>query len=365
MGATFVFPFPGNAPRELVLELAGKVAARPWGFVGDSSMQLVAVALEEFSRDAPAFPVVTFFGPNGCGKSLLAHGIARLRARREPHNRPAVFTGGSFSQSFGLALETNSIAEFRRRVQSHRTLAIDDVQRLTGRNGAQEELVYAMDAMERRGEPVVITADESLQYDGSFLPALRSRLLGGLTISVGPLDTSGLSLLASWTAQRFGMHLEPQICAALAEQFTAERGTSTVASSTADFINYVLRLLHLLLKEQLTPGKALTKLSAMKERQVPSPRLIVQRVAKRFAVRPSDLRGPGRYRNLAQARSVAMYLLRRLTGQTLQQVATYFGRSDHTTVLHACRQLERRLRSDKGLRQIVDELTQGLGQASE
>jgi chromosomal replication initiator protein len=80
---------------------------------------------------------------------------------------------------------------------------------------------------------------------------------------------------------------------------------------------------------------------------------IAAATAKYFSVRLSDLRSPSRRRLVVTARDVAIYLARRLTGESLKQIGHFFGGRDHSTVMHGCRKTESLLKTDPGVRQAV------------
>jgi chromosomal replication initiator protein len=88
----------------------------------------------------------------------------------------------------------------------------------------------------------------------------------------------------------------------------------------------------------------------------PSLERIVQRVGGYFRVEPRRLCSSGRSREVLLPRQVSMYLARRLTDLSLEQIGAYFGGRDHSTVLHACRKVERALADDAGLEGAVRRL---------
>jgi hypothetical protein len=96
----YVFEFPGCAPKELAQ--CADDPLRPWGFVGDNSSRLVEVALREFRSAEPTFPLTTFRGGRGVGKSLLAHGAARLLATHHPRGTVSIYTGSLPSKQIRL-----------------------------------------------------------------------------------------------------------------------------------------------------------------------------------------------------------------------------------------------------------------------
>jgi chromosomal replication initiator protein len=92
----------------------------------------------------------------------------------------------------------------------------------------------------------------------------------------------------------------------------------------------------------------------------PSLHEIALATARHFAIRLSDLRSPVRRRSLVAARGVAVYLARRLTHESLQQIGSYFGGRDHTTVMHSYRKTEELIDRDPAIREAVESLQKSL-----
>jgi len=79
-------------------------------------------------------------------------------------------------------------------------------------------------------------------------------------------------------------------------------------------------------------------------------------VTERFDVRLSDLQGRRRSRSIAFPRQVCMYLARRLTHHSLEEIGGFFGGRDHTTVLHANKLISRRRETDGPFRSRIDQI---------
>jgi chromosomal replication initiator protein len=92
----------------------------------------------------------------------------------------------------------------------------------------------------------------------------------------------------------------------------------------------------------------------------PTVERIAQRVGNYFRVEQKHLQSPRRYQKVLLPRQVGMYLARRLTGLSLQQIGSYFGGRDHSTVLHACRKIEQKLARDVILSGVVKQLAADL-----
>lgn len=91
--------------------------------------------------------------------------------------------------------------------------------------------------------------------------------------------------------------------------------------------------------------------------------LIQKAVAARFDVSPADLVGDSRRREFARPRQVGMFLARALTGKSYGEIARRFGRSDHTTAIHAVRTIEALCGSDIALSSGIEALTSEIKEA--
>ena len=90
---------------------------------------------------------------------------------------------------------------------------------------------------------------------------------------------------------------------------------------------------------------------------VPSPSLIIEYICRYYDVDEEQVRGQGRKRDLMEARQTAMYLIRRMTNLSLNDIGKEFGDRDHTTVLHSLDQVEKKMRSDPAYAEKVKEIT--------
>ena len=67
-----------------------------------------------------------------------------------------------------------------------------------------------------------------------------------------------------------------------------------------------------------------------------------------------------RKKELVEARQISAYLAREVLGKSLSSIGLYLGGRDHTTILHACNNIEDRIKSDKRVKQVVDSIKKEL-----
>jgi chromosomal replication initiator protein len=228
---------------------------------------------------------------------------------------------------------------------------VDDVHRLAGRGPAQQFLLGAIDALVRRGALVLLTLRQAPQATSGLMPRLASRLAGGLVVRVHPPGLEARRQIVRDVAHTMRLSLDDDAVVRLADDVSHLPGT---AANLRGVVMSAAAQHDIGSNHADQPGKP-------KSRQKPSgPKLIWQgvtsAVGKQFGFSISQLKGKSRRKTIAEARGLAMHLLRQLTGASYAEIGRYFGGRDHTTVLHACQKLTSLLAKDDAMRRLADEL---------
>jgi chromosomal replication initiator protein len=330
----------GNSPAGGgVLEASDFIAGPENRLAGAATQWLLDSAERSYS------PLV-LHGPPGSGKSLLAHGFAESC-------EDAVFTtGADFVREVATAIDKNTLTEFRERYRSAGLVVIEDLTDLADRRSAQRELINLLDVLELREVPVVVTSRLPPSEIADLPPALRSRLAGGLQIALAPPGIAARAEILHRLAAGREMEIEPAAVQLLAE-------------SVAGTVPELQGALHEL--AATTEGDGVLGLADIRRfldlrraRRQPNIATVIKVVAKYYGLKPTKLTGPARSRQVSLARSMAIYLGRQLTGQSLEGLGKYFGNRDHSTVLYNYRTLAGRLETDAELRAAVDHLQREL-----
>ena len=87
---------------------------------------------------------------------------------------------------------------------------------------------------------------------------------------------------------------------------------------------------------------------------------VQRKVAEHYDVRIADMTGKRRPAHIAFARQVAMFISRRQTKNSLQDIGEAFGGRDHGTVIHACKTVQARMEKEESLRQVIGFLESSL-----
>lgn len=334
-------------PRLLHTGNAGSAVLRE--FIAGEENVLVKSLLPMLARSDHSFSPLLLCGPTGAGKTMLAMGLVQHWKELHPTAKTLVITAADFARAHANAIETASQIDFRQKFASLSLVVLDDVQHLASKPGAQQEWRTVLDSLIQRSTRVIVTSRLSPVEMADFSVDLRSRLSGGLVVPLAwPARETRREMITRFFAAR-----QQAVNAACLDRLASEvTGPPAQLFATLSQFAHTAQVDRRLLDEQLIA-------ELLDERQAAievTPRAIVAAVAKTFHLKVSDLKGSSRRQSIAEARGVAMYLIRQLTGSSYQEIGRQFAGRDHTTVLHACQKTIERVSADPALKQTLDTL---------
>lgn len=346
-------------------------------FIVDEPNVLALAAVEAMLGElASPPPLVVLHGPSGVGKSHLAAALARTWQSSHADARVVAVTGADFARRWGRSAEdeddndtsddddatggavTGDDATKHRRVawSGVRLFVLDNVDDLAGKPAAQSALCEALDAIVAGGGRAIVTARRKPSRDQRLTRRLASRLAGGLNVPLAKLGKAGRIAVLAELALARGLSLSPA-------ELTLLAGASP--ASVSELAGLLTRL-DLAARSE---GHALDE-SRIREHLAacgktgPTARTVTLRTAEHFGVKASDLRSPSRRKEIVTARSVAMYLIRDLLGESLQAIGRHFSGRDHATVSHNVEKVARQLaEGDAEICQAVTRIRERLAEA--
>lgn len=287
----------------------------------------------------PAYSPLVLHGPSGTGKSHLAQAVA------QSHQNATYIHAADFARELAASIDQGTVNQWRTKYRSAQLLVLEDLTQLVDRQAAQTELLHTLDELEAQQVPVVITSRLPPSEITQLPPALRSRLSGGLEIPLSPPSAASRKILLQRLAAARGIRVSPGALQLLATGLDA-----TVPELRGILVEIEM---HSPGNRVINTQRARRFLTDRRARLRPSLQQVASCVAKYFGLKRSQLCGSSRRQQVAFARSVAIYVGRQLTGKSLKALGEYFGRRDHTTILHSYRTIEARLANDRQLRSAV------------
>jgi chromosomal replication initiator protein len=292
-----------------------------------------------------AFNPLFLHGGTGLGKTHLMHALGQEYQARHPGARVVYMSAEKFMFEFVAAMRAKDTFSFKQWLRAADVLLIDDVQFIAGKESTQEEFFHTMNELITAGRRLVIRADRSPQDLDGIESRILSRLSWGLVADVNPADFELRLNIITKKLETMPQAQVPQEVVL----FLAKRISSNVRELEG--------ALNRVVAYALLSGKpidleftqaTLADLLRANQRRVTIDE-IQRRVSDHYRIRQSEMSSARRAREVARPRQIAMYLAKQLTPRSLPEIGRRFGGRDHTTVIHAVRQIEKLRQTDAEL----------------
>lgn len=289
---------------------------------------LAAKGFASGEMDSPR--TLILHGSTGLGKSHLLEGIAHQRRISFPGSKILLQTAEEFANDFLEALRTHKQSPFRKRMRSLDLWLIDDLEGLVGKQKTQEEFATTLDALSRLGATVVLSLQKSPQDTIGIIPELKTRLCGGLVCGLSPMDLpQRRQFLSQLLAQGPKLVVDEGLLDLMARRV---RGSGRECEGMVQTLKHHAWATGTPPNESMVRG--LSDTHQRTDRKVLGVAEIVEAVGQLVGVSTAQMRDKSRSPKPSQARLLAMYYAKELTGATAKEVASWFGRQ-HSTILSA------------------------------
>ncbi len=324
-------------------------------FVSGKSNQLARAAALQVSDHPTSYNPLFVYGGVGLGKTHLIQAIGNQILEQNPAAKIRYIHAETYVSDVVRAYQHKAFDEFKRHYRSLDLLLIDDIQFFGGKNRTQEEFFYLFNTLIDAKKQVVITCDTFPKEMAGIEERLISRFGWGLTVALEPPELEMRVAILLAKAHSVGMRMDEQVAFFIAKHIRSNvRELEGALKRVLAYSNFHAQEISLTLAKE-----ALRDLLAVQNRQI-SIENIQKTVADYYKIRISDMYSKKRSRAIARPRQVAMALAKELTQMSLPEIGGNFGGRDHTTVLHACRQVAKLRESLPALNHDVNFLLQVL-----
>jgi chromosomal replication initiator protein len=313
-------------------------------FVAGKANQLARAAGMQVAEHPTSYNPLFVYGGVGLGKTHLVQAIGNDILQRNPAARIRYAHAETYVSDVVRAYQHKAFDDFKRYYRSLDLLLIDDIQFFGGKSRTQEEFFYLFNTLIEAHKQVVITCDTYPKEISGLEERLISRFGWGLTVALEPPELEMRVAILLSKAAGSGLKIDEQVAFFIAKHIRSNvRELEGALKRVAAYSSFHGQEITLAVAKE-----ALRDLLAVQNRQI-SIENIQKTVADYYKIRISDMHSKKRTRAVARPRQVAMALAKELTQLSLPEIGSNFGGRDHTTVLHACRQIVK-------LRESVPEL---------
>jgi len=321
--------------------------------VGSSNRFAHAAAVAVANNPAGAYNPLFIYGPSGLGKTHLLYAIASEIHRQHPESSIIYIKGDQFTNELISALQEGRNVEFRNKYRNADLFLMDDIQFIGGKPSTEEEFFHTFNTLFEAKKQIVLTSDRPPHEMLRLEDRLRTRFEWGLIADIQPPDYETRMAIIKNKAISLGLEMPDDVCSYIAENITTNvrqiEGTVKKILAYRDLSNMTV--------DVPSVSRAIKDMYKGKTETLPTPSLIIAEVSRFYSIEESVLRGTLKNKGTAEARQIAMYLIRKLTNLSLPDIGREFGK-DHSTVIYALRKVEQTL-SDQtsGLQDTIRDIT--------
>lgn len=301
--------------------------------VGAGNQFAHAACMAVAEQPAKAYNPLFIYGDTGLGKTHLLNAIGNYVAERTDL-RIAYLTTEQFTNEVINSIRYDKMMDLRKRYRHIDMLMIDDIQFLAGKERTQEEFFHTFNALYEAHKQLVLSSDRFPKDMPDIEERLRSRFEWGLIADLQPPDVETRIAILRKKSEDEGITLPEDVI-----QFLA----TTMKSNIRELEGSLVRLgaYASLTGQTITLEMAKNVLRDLigTKKKIVSMDDIQETVGARFHVKIADLKSRRRSKTLVHPRQIAMYLCRELTDSSYPEIGRQFGGKDHTTIIHACKQI--------------------------
>jgi chromosomal replication initiator protein len=323
--------------------------------IGASNQFAHAACMAVANQPGDHYNPLFIYGGVGLGKTHLVNAIGHRAAAQRAGSKIVYLSSESFMNELIASLRRDKMDEFKTKFRNVDVLILDDVQFIAGKERTQEEFFHTFNSLYESRKQIVITSDKFPKEIPGLEDRLRNRFEWGLIADIQPPDMETRVAILQKKAEAEAIQLPSDVAIFLATNIQSNvrelEGSLTRLGAFASLTKSIITL-------ELT--KEVLQNTLKSSRTEVTIENIQKTICDYFNIKITDLKAKRRTQNIALPRQVAMYLCRKHTETSFPAIGNKFGGRDHSTVIHASRTIEKRIKEDPHMQKTIEKLERNL-----
>lgn len=325
---------------------------------GPNNRLAYAAAVAVADQPGVAYNPLFIHGGVGLGKTHLLQAICQKILNANPDYKILYVSCDAFMNQFFECVRSGEMSEFHQRYRHVDMLVIDDIHFLADKERSQEEFFHTFNELYQRDKQIVLSSDAAPNEIPKLEERLVSRFNWGLVAQVGkPCFETRIAILKA-KAQLRSVEVPDDVLELIA---------SRIDTNARELEGAITNLIAHSKLQNLPIGMDLAR--EMLGAEAPAPRnnqvtlqVIIDAVTNFYNVKLQDLQSRRRHKSITEPRQICMWLARKNTRFSLEEIGGYFGGRDHTTVMHSIKTVDGRSETDPTYAAQVQQLNEQIQQ---
>ena len=299
------------------------------------------------------------YGNSGMGKTHLMQAIGHYVQNCSIKKKVVYTTSENFTNELIHSIQTKTTESFRNSYRNVDILLIDDIQFFKRKESSQEEFFSTFNILYNNQKQIVITSDKPPKDLDGIEKRLVSRFEGGLTVDISIPDYETRVAIVENKIQRDGTKLSKEIinfiCESIVDNIRSLEGAITKLLAFSSF--------HTINTDEIDINLAKDILSSLISKKIESLTLdnIKDKVCEKYKISSKDIFSKTKRKDIVFPRQIGMYLSNFLIPQlALINIAQYYKRKDHSTVINARRLIQKKMKEDKSFYLEIQRLIESI-----
>lgn len=321
--------------------------------VGNNNKFAHSASLAVAEAPGETYNPLYLYGGAGLGKTHLMHSIGHFILNQNPDKKVLYATSEQFTNEVIESIRSGNAANMNKFREKYRTvdvLLIDDVQFIIGKESTQEEFFHTFNVLHSAGKQIILSSDKPPKEMETLEERFRSRFEWGLIADIQPPDYETRMAILKKNAENYSREINEDIFKYIATNIKSNirelegAYNKVIAFSKLNNVEITLDNVEEALKDIISPNA---------KRQI-TPKIIIDIVADHFGITYEDIISKRRNSELVQPRQICMYLCRKLTDESLQNIGKALGKKDHTTVIHGIDKITEEIQTNNEIKNRID-----------
>ena len=326
--------------------------------VGSSNKFAYAASQAVATKPAVQYNPLFIYGGSGLGKTHLLYAICNEIRKNMPAAKIFYTKAETMTNEIIEAMQNHTTADLRAKYRQVDVLLVDDIQFLAGKERTQDEFFHTFDFLHSNNKQIILTSDRPPKEIATLEDRLRNRFEMGLMADIQPPDLETRIAIIRRKAESLDIPISDDIAEYIAGQLKSNvRQLEGVVKN--------MRAQYMLKGEKLSVLTAQNAIRDIRNDNQPvtvTVDRIISEVARSMMVKPEDIRSQKRSAPISQARQVAEYVMRNVTGLPMQSIGDEFGARDHSTIVYALRKVEERMEKDSVFKNTVNDIIKNISE---